>query len=313
MYELHNFTTGRELHASELNDMEDQIYTNEESLIPLNTFINGIDAYTAGLIENIELTSDGVYLKLYNDDKLINAVGIPYTLDDYAPPSSVSLSATKYVLVNDETIQMQAALTPARVSLQKRFVSSVPSVAAVNRYGLVSAKGIGKTNITLKCGSLQDTKSIRVDLFKRPNTLKPILWGVKNEDDDFFSYVTPGTKSNLLIGVDSGLYIPPNCYGKFIVDETDFPMWRLYDICIMTTDDDNPPVDIREKIYGNIIHYEVTNETEKEHLFRFHNETNKKSYLIGMIYTPETHTITPEEIESFISTAVSLELSVDEI
>lgn len=92
--------------------------------------------------------------------------------------SEVSLGAAEATLTAGERLQLTAALTPPTATLpQAAWSSSDPSVASVDAAGRVTGLKSGAAVITVSCGSLSDSCTVKVDKTLLPFTdVIPGMW-----------------------------------------------------------------------------------------------------------------------------------------
>ncbi|MBD5084937.1 MAG: L,D-transpeptidase family protein [Clostridiales bacterium] len=92
--------------------------------------------------------------------------------------SEVSLSAAEVSLTAGERLSLTAALTPSTATLpQAVWSSSDPSVASVDAAGRVTGLKSGTAVITVSCGSVSDSCTVKVDKALLPFTdVIPGMW-----------------------------------------------------------------------------------------------------------------------------------------
>lgn len=76
--------------------------------------------------------------------------------------TKVTLNQTSATIVKGSTLQMEATLTPPEANTRYTWESKDTKVATVSSTGLVTAKGIGTTTITVTAGNEKATCTVTV-------------------------------------------------------------------------------------------------------------------------------------------------------
>jgi hypothetical protein len=186
--------------------MEAQMIQNESDSAAQTAAVNAIPASYEAVKNGLRLEAEEGYLKLTHNGALISAAPLPSPAF-YIPPTAISADKSISVLVG-QTADLHAGVTPAATSLKKRFSSSDETVAAVDRYGVVTGKTLGRATVTMQCGSLSRTAAVRVDESVLPSQVLLGGYGM-TEDNTIHLYHQNATR--IWIIPESGFAVPAGC------------------------------------------------------------------------------------------------------
>lgn len=292
MYQRQNFTHLSPVTAAALNAMETQITRDEGRLDTQQATLGALDGDLDTLLGGLRLAQEGNYLTLRWGTEMLDAVPIP-GMADYVPPTSLALSPASLTIVEGATGALTAAVSPADTSLRKRFFSSDPAVATIDRTGTVTGVSLGRCTVTAKCGALLQTAAVQVDRLLHPKELTFGHSGGVSTEDRTVIHLFAQYKYRAWLVPESGFIVPPGCTATLSFDAAAEGRFHFDKIFAVRALDGGEVVTTVGAVGGkDIKDVEVLYEEKPEwedstDPFVYGNETAYNVYLVGRFMGPE--------------------------
>ena len=212
-YVKHNFQPGHKLTASDLNEMDTQIETNEKTALDLQSMINNIANMVSSDILKLNIDADSEMLYLYNGNELLGEASFPVT---YEVTECTGLSVTNTsplrINVNEGTVQINAAITPNDCTQRILYSTSNPTKVTVSSLGVVTALASGIEKVFVRCGSQQQELNVVIGQKFHPTArnTSSLRWRYNESTVQLTAPpITESSASLLVIFPESGITVLP--------------------------------------------------------------------------------------------------------
>ena len=244
VYVKRNFAYNKRLTHEDFNYIDAQLIEQQARSNELrDTGVQGVEDSIPVKIQTANLVSSSGHVQIKYGNLPMKSVYLP-TMDTYLPPTAIS-SPQAINAWRGVKQKLEFSVTPANSSLTPRFIPADKSMLRIDKDGIMTPLKIGRTSVTVRCGTISKTIPVLISAFIRPIKLYPgisfgMQWNTANQymywdtvddwnDNRFLEIALVGSRNSFFAfpihGGDSYEFqLPPHCTATFHIDNTGLDM-----------------------------------------------------------------------------------------